>query len=54
MAGQGTVMPAPKYAAYDNDGQPLAGGRLYVYLAGTTTLAVTYADVNISVLIPTR
>lgn len=49
MAGQGTVMPAPKYTAYDNNGNPLSGGKLYVYEAGTSTLATTYSDVDLTV-----
>lgn len=41
-------MPAPKYTAYDNNGDPLSGGKLYVYAAGTTTAATTYSDVNLT------
>lgn len=29
---------------FDNNGDPLTGGKLYVYAAGTTTPATTYAD----------
>jgi len=29
---------------FDNNGVPLSGGLLYTYLAGTTTLAVTYTS----------
>lgn len=49
MAGQGTVMPAPKYTAYDNNGNPLSGGKLYVYTAGTLVAATTYTDVDLLV-----
>ena len=40
----GTPMPAPRQQFLDNNGAPLAGGKLYVYLAGTTTPADTYSD----------
>ena len=49
MASIGTVMPAPKYTAYDNNGAPLSGGLLYVYEAGTSTPATTYSDVDLSI-----
>lgn len=42
-------MPAPKYTAYDNNGNPLSGGKLYVYAAGTTTPATTYSDVELTI-----
>jgi hypothetical protein len=42
-------MPAPKYSAFDANGDPLAGGLLSVFLAGTSTNAVTYADVALLV-----
>jgi hypothetical protein len=48
LASTGTVMPAPKYCAYDNNGDPLSGGLLEVFLAGTSTPATTYADVGLT------
>ena len=48
MAGTGTVAPAPKFTAYDNNGAPLSGGKLYVYEAGTSTPATTYSDVDLA------
>ena len=48
MAGTGTVAPAPKFTAYDNNGAPLSGGKLYVYEAGTSTPATTYSDVGLA------
>lgn len=45
----GTVMPMPKYSAFDNNGDPLVGGLLFVYAAGTSTPATTYADVDLLV-----
>jgi hypothetical protein len=34
----------PRLRAFDNNGKPLAGGKLYTYRAGSTTPAVTYTD----------
>lgn len=48
MASVGTVMPAPKYTAYDNNGDPLSGGLLEVFVAGTATPATTYSDVGLT------
>ena len=49
----GLVIPMPKAAFFDNDGNPLAGGLLYAYVAGTltpkdtfTTSALDVANVN--------
>ncbi len=38
------LMPVPHYQFFGATGQPLAGGKLYTYSAGTTTPAPTYAD----------
>lgn len=35
---------SPRFSALDNNGNPLAGGKLYTYLTGTTTPATTYQD----------
>ena len=32
----------PYYQAFDNNGDPLAGGKIYTYSAGTTTPKATY------------
>lgn len=40
----GTMSPVPIQQFLDNSGRPLAGGKLYTYLAGTTTPLVVYAD----------
>jgi hypothetical protein len=40
----GTVFVNPNVQFFDNDGNPLAGGFLQSYLAGTTTPAETYSD----------
>ena len=34
--------PTPQF--FDSNGKPLVGGKLFVYIAGTTTKAVTYSD----------
>ena len=45
----GTVMPAPKFIGLDNNANPVSGGKLYTYVAGTTTPQATYSDVDLSV-----
>ncbi len=38
------LSPTPKTAFVDAAGEPLVGGQLYTYIAGTTTLQATYTD----------
>lgn len=38
------LSPLPVQRFYDNNNNPLAGGRLYTYIAGTTTPKPTYVD----------
>lgn len=38
------ISPQPRFRALDNNGDPLSGGKLYTYEAGTTTPKVTYTD----------
>lgn len=45
---QGTVMPAPLFTAYDSNGDPIVGGKLCVFAAGTSTPATTYSDSALS------
>lgn len=45
----GTIMPAPVFTGLDANGDPVAGGRLSTYVAGTTTPATTYSDVALTV-----
>mgnify|MGYP000412339876 CR=1 FL=1 len=45
----GTLMPAPVFTGLDANGNPVAGGLLYTYAAGTTTPATTYTDVGLTV-----
>lgn len=40
----GTVMPAPVFYGTDANGNPLSGGKLETYIAGTTTPLATYSD----------
>ena len=44
----GTVMPSPVFTGLDNNGDPLSGGKLYTYAAGTTTPLATYSDVGLT------
>lgn len=44
-----TLLPVLRQRFFDSDGNPLAGGKLYSYLAGTTTPAATLADSSGSV-----
>lgn len=39
-----TIAPLPIQQFFDEDGDPLAGGFLYTYAAGTSTPATTYSD----------
>lgn len=38
------LSPLPKFVAYDNNGAPLAGGKLYTYIASSTTPLATFTD----------
>jgi hypothetical protein len=38
------ISPTPKLQFFDANGNPLAGGKLYTYAAGTTTPLATYTD----------
>jgi hypothetical protein len=40
------ALPLPKLQSLDDDGKPLVGAKLYVYLAGGTTPTPTYNDAN--------
>lgn len=44
----GTVMPSPVFTGWDNNGDPLSGGLLYTYEAGTTTPLATYSEVTLT------
>ena len=39
-----TLTPTPKQQIYGSDGNPLVGGKIYTYSAGTTTPLATYTD----------
>jgi hypothetical protein len=39
-----TLSPDARLQFFDNNGLPLAGGKLFTYIAGTSTLQATYTD----------
>src|SRR5574340_532963 len=41
-----SIMPPPKFKAFDSNGKPLAGGKVYTYIPGTSTPKATYVDPN--------
>jgi hypothetical protein len=41
-------MPSPWFTGFDNNGDPLVGGKLYTYAAGTSTPLATYSDVGLT------
>ena len=43
----GTISPSPWFTGLDTDGSPLVGGLLETYVAGTSTPAPTYTDVDL-------
>jgi len=45
----GTIIPSPVFTGLDANGNPLSGGKLHTYTAGTTTAQTTYSDVNLTV-----
>jgi len=49
MADFGTVMPSPYQTLFDNNGDPMAGGLVWTYAAGTSTPYPTYTDVTLTV-----
>jgi len=49
VSGQATLAPPPKFTGLDNNGNPIVGGLLYSYVAGTTTPLATYTSSSASV-----
>lgn len=45
----GTLAPIGRVQYFDNNGAPLASGKLYTYMAGTTTPIATYSDADLTV-----
>lgn len=44
----GSLLPNPKFQAFDSNGDPLSGGLLYTYEPGTTTNKATYSDKDLT------
>ena len=44
----GTIIPSPVFTGLDANGDPVSGGKLYTYVAGTTTPQTTYSDVGLT------
>jgi hypothetical protein len=42
----GFLLNLPKFSAVDDNGDPLAGGKVYTYAQGTSTPKATYSDKN--------
>lgn len=49
QAATGTLMPTPFQVFLDNNGNPISGGKVCTYAAGTTTPAATYTDSALTV-----
>jgi hypothetical protein len=49
FAQTGTVMPMPKFIGTDDSNNPISGGKLCSFQAGTTTALSTYSDVALTV-----
>ena len=48
----GTIMPGPWFTGLDDNGNPLVGGKLYTFMAGTSVPLATYTDANLQVAHP--
>jgi hypothetical protein len=44
-----TGLLSPSQQFFDSDGNPLSGGLIYTYLAGTSTPSPTYSDSDLSI-----
>lgn len=49
FAATGTVMPTPFQTVFDGSGNPISGGKVCSYVAGTTSAIQTYTDAGLSV-----
>lgn len=46
MAADKAILPLPKLQFFDDDGNPLSGGKVFVYEAGSTTKAESWTAAN--------
>lgn len=44
----GTLLPHPRIQFFDGNGAPLAGGKLYIFEAGTVSPYTVYQDIDLS------
>lgn len=49
MAATMKLVYRPKFQAFNQNGFPLSGGKVYAYDAGTTTPRTTYSDSDLTV-----
>ena len=45
----GTVMPSPVFIGLDANGNPVSGGKLFTYAAGTSTKQATYSNAALTI-----
>jgi len=48
-AATGTIMPTPFQVFLDSNGNPISGGKVCTYIAGTTTPTATYTDAALTI-----
>lgn len=45
----GSLIPSPVFTGWDANGNPLANGKLFTYIAGTLTQTPVYTDVDLTI-----